>query len=217
MAKMSDVERGAVLRALRALGLTKGGQFTVDTGAKKGTPFGRVFMQKKEAGSGYRRVADEKFQLLNYHYRDSDWLALKQTIAMARGKASRARVKSHPSAALARGSWVMIADAAGINLADVPGGRISAASIEKARTSRARNDLQKNNGAAVVASSAGKYFITVINRYPAGGKIGFERLLAVKIQGRAKYLLTACKKGFDGSLAQTARLFPGWVLKTGGN
>lgn len=216
VAAAEDVKKGATLRALRGAALTRGGQFTVNAGARG--PYGRVFMMKRSGrGSGYRRTHDENFRALNQHYRDADWMALKQTVAMAKAKVARARAKAAPSAALARGSWVRIADAAGIRLEDVPGGRLSADAIAKARAATARNGAERNNGDAMISETPRTFFVTLINRYPGADHLKFQTMIAAKISGRARFMMTAVRKGFDGSAQQMVRLFPGWTVKKGQN
>lgn len=214
VAAKDDVRKGATLRALRGAALTRGGQFTVNAGIRG--PYGRVFMMKK-GGGAYRRTHDENFKPLNQHYKDSDWLALKQTVEMAKAKVRRARAKAAPSAALARGSWVRIADAAGIRLETVPGGRLSAAQISAARNATARRGAERNNGVAIVREEPLLFVVTLINRYPGAGRLGFQNMLAAKVSGRARFMITAVKKGFDGSALQMQRLFPGWTVKPSNN
>lgn len=214
VAKLDKVEQGAILRAFRGSGLTRGGQFTVNAGVKKGAPFGRVFMVKRGGpGAGYRRTHDAAFQTLRQHYRDPDWLALQQTVALAKEKETRAMMRAPDSVALARGSWVLLADSLGVRIEEVPGGRIGAGAIAAARASKARRGLQARNAASVINSEPSRFFVTLINRYPGGQALGFQRKLAAAISGRALYMARALEKGFDASAAQTARLFPGWVAK----
>ncbi len=216
VAPVSKVTAGAILRALRGAGLTRGGQFTVNAGVKDSSTRGRVFMMKKGgAGAGYRRTYDAGFKVLNQHYRGADWIAMKQVVELAEAKMARVLDRAPESVALARNSWVLLADSLGIRLEEVPGGRLSAGAIDKARRARARNDAQVNNAASIIDNAPDHFFITLINRYPAGMHLGFDRMLAVKIAGRSQFLMRACQKGFDGSFQQTARLFPGWVVNKG--
>lgn len=215
VASASKIQDGARLRALKAVDLTRGGDVTINAGIRG--PYGRVFVKKK-SGSGYRRTHDTNFQPLNQHYTDAMWSMLKAKVGDARKIIAKVTQQAKDSAALARGSWVRIGDSLGIKLEDVPGGgAIGSSAIAKARAARARAGLEKNNGASKTESTAGRFFVTLINRLPYGRKIGLDRMLAVVIAGRAKFMVTAVKKGFDGSLAQTAKLFPGWTVKTGGN
>ncbi len=215
IADKAKVEQGAFLRALKGSRLTGHGPVTVNAGVRgeKGTR-GRVFMRKKD-GQGYRRTHNTGFQPINQHYSNADWQMLKGIVDAAEEKTERALARAPDSMALARGSWVRIADHAGINLEDVPGGRISAAAIAKARAAKAFKGQEVNNGTSVTLDEKGRFGLTLINRYPGGQapKLSFGRLLAVKIAGRAKFLATACQKGFDGSLEQTTKLFRGWTLK----
>lgn len=214
VAASEDVKKGATLRALRGSALTRGRSITINAGVRG--PYGRVFMKKRD-GSGFRRTHDDNFRPLNQHYKDADWAFLRQTVQLAKAKVARARAKAAPSAALARGSWVRAADAAGIRLEDVPGGRLSADAIAKARAATARNGAERKNGAAIVRDGPRAFFVTLINRYPGADYLGFERMLASKISGRARFMLTAVQKGYDGSAAETAKLFPGWVVKPSSN
>lgn len=214
-ADKAKVEQGAFLRALKGSGLTGKGQVTVNAGVRgeKGSR-GRVFMQKKD-GDGYRRTHDAGFQPLNQHYADKDWLALRQLVRLAEEKTDRALARAPQSVSLARGSWVRIADHAGIDLAQVPGGRISAAGIARARAAKAYKGQEVNNGTSATQDEKGKFALTLINRYPGGSsaRLAFGRLLAFKVAGRAKFFMTAVRKGYDGSLEQTTKLFRGWTLK----
>lgn len=219
VADVAKVTKGARLRALRALGMTgakAGAPVTVDAGIRG--PLGRVFIAKKGgSGAGYRRTHDADFAPLNQHYPDAVWNDLKAAVAAADNKTTSAAQRAPESVALARGSWVRIADHAGIDLADVPGGRISASALAKARAAKAFRGAEVNNGTSVTLDEKGKFGLTMINRYPGGSspKLQFGRLLAFKVAGRAKFLAMACKKGFDGSLEQTTKLFKGWTLKKG--
>lgn len=215
VADKGKVEQGAFLRALKGSGLTGKGQVTVNAGVRgeKGSR-GRVFIQKKN-GDGYRRTHDAGFRPLNQHYADKDWLALRQLVRLAEEKTDRALARAPESLAIARGSWVRIADHAGIDLGLVPGGRISATAIAKARAAKAYKGQEVNNGTSVTLDEKGRFGVTLINRYPGGAapKLQFARLLAFKVAGRAKFFITAVRKGYDGSLDQTTKLFRGWTLK----
>lgn len=211
----AKIKAGARLRSLKSLDLTNGRDVTVNAGIKG--PYGRVFMKKK-SGNGFRRTHDDNFKPLNQHYKNADWQKLSAIVNDAKKIVAKVTEQAKSSAALARGSWVRIADSLGVKLEDVPGGGgIGSSAIAKARAARARGGKEKNNGASKVESTAGRFFVTLINRLPYGRKIGLDRMLTVVVAGRAKFMLTAVKKGFDGSLTQTAKLFPGWTVKTGGN
>lgn len=211
VAKVSDVEKAVRLRVLRHGGYTRGGSVTINAGVK--ADYGRVFLRKKD-GSGYRRTHDANFQPLNYHYRDEDWDKIEAAIAESKGRIAIGLPKGRQSAALARQSWVLIADSLGISLEQTPGGRISAASIAKARDAKARNNAQTNNGLGVIESNPQRFLVTLINRLPYGQRIGFERLLAAKVSGRAQLMQAAVQHGFDGSAKNLAKSFPGWIVKS---
>lgn len=215
VAAAPKIQTGARLRALKGLQLTRGGDITINAGIRG--PFGRVFMRKK-SGSGYRRTHEENFQPINQHYTNAAWSKLSAVVQDAKNVIARVAVQARASAALARGSWVLIADSLGIRLESVQGGgSISASAIGKARDARARGGVQRNNGASRQESSVGRFFVTLINRLPYGGKLGFDGMLKGAVAGRAKFMEKSIEKGFTGSLQDTAKLFPGWVVKGGGN
>lgn len=215
VASQPQIDLGARLRALKSLDLTRGGDITVNAGIKG--PFGRVFIKKK-SGGGYRRTHEAGFVPINQHYTNAIWSKLQATVSDAKKVVAKVAQQAKASAALARGSWVRIGDSLGIRLEDVPGGGgISSSSIEKARQARARAGLEKNNGTSKIESSAGKFFVTLINRLPYGRKIGLDTLLAVTVSNRAKYMYQSIAKGFRGSAQDVAKRFPGWVVKSGPN
>lgn len=199
------------LRALHALHLTGRGGISVNAGKK--APYGRVFIRKKD-GDGFRRTHDDNFQPLNQHYTDAQWAQLQTVIADAKVAVAKTVPQVKASGGLARQSWDLIARSLGILLENVPGGRLSASAIQKARGARARGNKQVNNGASQVGESPTSYVVVLINRLPYGQRLGFATLLNVAIAGRAKYMETAVAKGFNGALKDVARLFPGWTVKS---
>jgi hypothetical protein len=210
VATAAVVQTGARVRALRGSGLTSG-KITINAGAR--APFGRVWWRNPETGK-WVLIFGDAFSKMPRHINDPAFADVRQTVATARQKMGRAVKLAKASAALARGSWVMIADKLGIKLENVQGGgSLAASSITKARAAKARGNKQTANAAAKREESKRLYVLTLINRLPYGRFLGFDRLLTVTIAGRAKFFATAVKKGFDGSLKQTAKLFPGWTVK----
>lgn len=204
------VRTGARVRALRGSGLTSG-KTTINAGAR--APFGRVWWRNPETGKWVLLLGDN-FSKMPRHINDPAYAEVRQTVSTARQKIGRAVALARQSAALARGSWVAIADRLGIKLENVQGGpNLAASSITKARAAKARGGKQTANAAAKREETARSYVLTLINRLPYGRFIGFDRLLTATIAGRAQFFATAVKKGFTGSLAQTAKLFPGWTVQ----
>jgi hypothetical protein len=210
----SELTRAGRLRSLKALGLTgrRGvSEITINAGGN-GAKYGRVFIRKK-SGDGFRRTHDNNFHPLNQHYKDWQWEDLTGKIQAAKMTVKKVVPEVKASAGIARQSWDLIAVAAGIRLEEVPGGNVSASQIMKVRGARVRGNRQVNNGLAKAVESPGKFYLELINRLPFGKKIGFDRILLVAMAGRAKYMETAIKKGFQGSLTEAAKLFPGWTIK----
>jgi len=210
VAKFSTVRDGARVRALRGSDLTKG-QTTINAGVR--APYGRVWQRNPETGK-FTLVYGDSFSKINRRIADAPFAEVQQKVSAARSKMSRAVNLAKASAAIARQSWILIADRVGIRLESVQGGgSIAAGAIAKARGAKVKGNRQVNNGAGRREKSPGRYVLTLINRLPYGRRLGFERLLAATVAGRASFFATAVKKGFRGSLEQTAKLFPGWTVK----
>lgn len=224
-ASVPVVEKGARLRALRGLGLTNGsatsgGQgVTVNAGIR--APYGRVFIRKKD-GDGFRRVMNEGFKHATIsggprdgaliHWSEDQWNRISEAVVGAVDAVSKATPEARRSAGLARQSWLLIADALGLKLENVPGGRLTAAAIQAARKAQAKGGQQINNGRGWREEDPLKYAVVLINRLPYGRKIGLDGILRRAIAGRAKFMRLAVAHGFEGALAETSRLFPAWQM-----
>lgn len=203
------------LRALKALKLTGGGPVSITAGTR-GTTYGRVFLRKKN-GDGYRRTHDGNFHPLNQHYTDEQWQQLRNAINDAKITIAKVVPEVKATRGLARQSWILIADALGIRLEQVPGGGLSAGAISSYREARARGNRQARNGTAKTEIEAGKFAVTLINRLPYGGRLGFQGILSAAVAGRVKFMQTALQRGFVGSVQDVAKLFPGWTVNAGSN
>lgn len=208
VAPVSKITAGARLRVLRSLQLTKG-DITINAGVK--APYGRVW--SRGASGKWDMVLADNFTNSNRHVSDSRWNAISNKVQDVKTIVAKVIPQAKLAAGLARKSWIQIADKLGIHLEDVPGSTISSGAISKARASKARGGKDSANGQAKQETEATSYFVTLINRLPYGRKIGLDRTLATVITGRANFFATAVKKGYTGSLQQTAKLFPSWVVK----
>jgi hypothetical protein len=122
------------------------------------------------------------------------------------------QAKGKRAAALARGSWVQIADAAGIRLEQVRGGgNVSAIAIQKARTATASNGRRYENGTAITLTAPDRFAITVINSLPYGRAIRLDGVLRYAIDGRVKQFATLARKGLLDSAANLARQYPNQI------
>lgn len=200
------------LKALRALKLTHGGPVTITAGTQTKGSYGNVFLRKRD-GTGYRRTHDANFRPLNYHYTDEQWAEIRRAISDAKITVQRVVPEVKATAGLARQSWVLIADSAGIRLESVPGGNVSAAAISSVRGAWARGNRQARNGASRAEETANSYVLTLINRLPYGNRLNFQGLMTAAIAGRAAFMATAIRKGFQASAQDVAKLFPGWTVK----
>ncbi len=213
IASLAKIEAGARLRTAKGLGLTRGGDVTINTGLK--APFGRVFVKKN--GSGYRRTHDENFQPLNYHYADVIWGKISGSIDDYKTALTRILAQAKLTAGLARQSWLLIAESLGINLSSVPGGRISGSAISQASGARGKSGRLYPNGASIEMKTDNSYFAVLINRLPYGAQLGFANLLSAAVAGRVSYIKTAVAKGALDSFEKTAKAFPGWKVTGGVN
>ena len=216
VATASKLRDGARLSTLRGMELTKPKQigeyeFTVNAGKK--APYGRVWTRKNTSNK-WQMVFGNDFSRVPRHFAEQAWrtanfLAKQSKVAVRKGIDT-----AKQRAGLARGSWVLIADSLGISLENVRGGQnIAASAIQKARRARARGNKQINNGRSREEAKAKSYFVTLINGLPYGRRIGLDRMLTIVMANRVKFFANAVKAGYRGSLAETAKLFPGWVQK----
>ena len=199
------------VRAIRELDFTGGignADATISVNAGLRGPYGRVFMRKRDR-SGWRRTHEAGFRPLWQHYRRGDWIDLQEAIADVRRAVAAAVPVGRRAVGLARQSWVQIADALGIRLESVPGGRISAAGIAKARAAIASSGQAYVNGQARQYAQAQSFFIELRNRLPYGRKIGLDSILAAAVRGRVRYFEQNLARGTFDQLARVARAYPG--------
>lgn len=219
VAPASALTQAGRLRTLRGMGLTEGKalrqgvKVTINAGVKG--PYGRVWA-RSPGSEKWQLVMDERFKRVNRHFGDAVWAAATASAREARVKMREGVKKARESGGIARKGWIQIADSLGIDLATVPGGgSLSAAAINKARAARASGGKDRNNGQSREESGTQKWFTWLIYNVPYGRKIGLDRTLLVIINGRVKFFAKAVEKGFRGSLADTAKLLPGWTVKGG--
>jgi hypothetical protein len=208
---VAQVDLRARVRVIRDLDLTGGkrnrdASISVNAGLRG--PFGRVFKRKKD-GTGWRRTHEAGFRPLWQHYKTGDWIDLQEAITTVRNALSRAIPLARGSVALARQSWVQIGDDLGIRLESVPGGRISAAGIAKARAAIASNGQAYRNGLGSEHAQAKAFFVTLVNRLPYGRKIALDAILSRSVQGRVRFFEQNLAKGTFNELARIARSYPG--------
>lgn len=209
-------ERRAAARALYSIthkgrASANSGFMTVNSGARGGTPgwmWHRTGSGKFQT-AGLMNVKSGSYRWANMHFKDSDW----QGMSAAAGLASAALRKLVPlarkSVALARQSWVQIADAVGIRLESVPGGRISAAGIAKARAAIASTGVAYTNGTAREYADNKAFVLELINGLPYGRKIQLDRILVANINARARFFEQNLARGVFDRLKSIARAYPG--------
>jgi hypothetical protein len=211
VATQDQVDLRTRVRTIRDLDLTGGKrnrEATISVNAGLRGPFGRVFMRKRD-GTGWRRTHEAGFKPLHQHYRRGDWIDLQEAIATVRSALRRAIPAARGAIGLARQSWVQIADDFGTPLERVPGGKLSAAGIAKARAAIASTGQQYRNGQAREYSDNRTFVLTLINRLPFGRKIQLDSILARHVNGRARYFEQNLARGVFDNMAHTLRAYPG--------
>lgn len=215
-------DRRARVREAANAGYTRNktrGSVTVNTGWKKSRPVGRVWLN----------VGNRKFILARgENFSDPTGSAPFKGIGGARTQVWVSRVdaavsemksawkKAIPAArkalGLARQSWVQIADAAGIQLELVPGGRISAAGLAKARSALASDGNPYLNGQARAFQDNKSFVLELTNSLPYGRKAGLDRVLVRAINGRAAFFAKNVKLGVFNSVSKILAAYPGFKV-----
>lgn len=219
--KTENLRDGARVRSLRGLGLTRG-KVTINAGIK--ATYGRVWMETEPAKKGifglgasrakYQLIYGDNFSKNPRHITSKDFREVSQKMRQAKTVIAKGVREARKTAALARNSWIQIADRLGIRLESVQGGgSISASAIAKARGAEAKNQAQTRNGRGRMDQTVGRTIITLINRLPYGKDIGLDSMLKTVMAGRAIYFSRLVKKGFDGSLQAVTKSLPGWTVK----
>jgi hypothetical protein len=222
VATAKQLGRSAILRTYRDArrdvgfdnprkGSTSVGQASINLGFRSG-PFGKVYYRTRKAGAAGGRRGLQDVYGPNFgsgkHIADRDFGKVERMKNFFQG-AYKGMVKAaKQSAGLSRQSVIQIADQLGIDLGRVPGMGVSAAGIAKARTAVASNGRHYQNGYGVVSDGAKEFYLTLINRYPKGGKVGMDRTLATVIRGRLKYFRRNLEEGTFLSAERAAKAYP---------
>jgi hypothetical protein len=210
------------LRGLELTGKNPGVPVTVSAGIRKGSAFGRVHL--RTSTGHWRRTHDAGFKPVagmpgtnrkkpGDHYSDFDWLVIRSAIAEVKGGIAAARAAGRRTIGLARQSVIQIADTLGIRLENVRGGSfygktISPAAIAKARGAVAYNGQRYANGLGTEQRTSYDLILTLLNRYPAGRKIGMDALLAGVLRGRIRYFEKNMELGVFDNVWKTAKAYP---------
>lgn len=220
VAPVSELTIAGRVRTLRGLGLTSGKEarrgVRVTVNAGKRAAYGRVWARKAGSDGKWQLVLGDNYSEIRRHFSDDVYNVAMEAAREAKKKVPEGVKKAKASAGIARKGWIQIADSLGIDLANVKGGPpLSPAAIAKARAAKARGGKDRENGASREEISTGKWFAWLIYSVPYGRKLGLDRTLTLIIAGRVKFFAKAVEKGYVGSLADSAKLFPGWVVKGG--
>jgi hypothetical protein len=215
-----SAEKRATARALHSItfngkAAATSGFMTVNSGARGGTP-GWMWHRTKRGKfqtAGLMNLRNGNRRWANIHFRDDDWQAMVAAADKAKAKLLDLVPAAKRSLGLARQSWVQIADDLGIALEAVPGGRISAQGIAKARAALASNGLAYANGEAREYGEARAFFVELVNRLPYGRKIALDRILVKNINARVRFFEQNLARGVFDRLHTFARAYPGLEVR----
>lgn len=212
---VAQIERRERKRVIRGLGYTTAeskGDVTVNAGWRP-APFGRVWI-KVQKGRKFALAREGNFAASANRF-SRRWTAdVADAVADVTATLKNRLPMAKRSAGLARQSVVQIADALGINLANVAGGGLSTAGLAKARAALASSGRYYRNGTGAAGGNEVRAYVDLINRLPYGPRIGMDRTLAIVIAGRAKFIEQAFAKGAFSSMSSVARSFPN-IIRVG--
>ena len=146
------------------------------------------------------------------HWKNGDWTDIEEAKADYTRSVGQAVARALHAIGLSRQSWIQIADSIDIRLENVPGGRISAAALSKARAAIASDGQTHLNGRSREAETAEAYFVDLINGYPNNQRLGMPAILYKAIRNRQSHFETLLKKGVFDSMTAVAQQFPGFYV-----
>lgn len=191
------------------------GYMTINSGQRGGEP-GLMWYRTKQGRfqlAGDMRLPSGSYRWSNLHFPNLDWPGMVEGAEKA-ARHLRDRVPAARQAiGLARQSWVQIADAIGIALESVPGGRLSAAGLAKARAAIASNRRSYVNGTGTEHTRAQTYFVELVNRLPYGTGIGLDRVLIRNVNARVRFFEQNLRRGVFDKLSTLARAYPGITVR----
>lgn len=216
VAKPAMIDYRARKRALHGLGFTKTseiGGITINTGTRSAA--GRMWVKTAgKRGKGWKmagKIDPQTFQFrpANYHWKDRDWIDIKEAAIDAELAIKRETEMGKASAGLARQSVVQIADKLDIDLSRIPGGGISPSAIAKARLAMPSNGQRYINGTGTETEEkdAGRYFVTLINSLPYHAKAGLDLTLAGVLAGRVGLYRRTFANGAFKSIISASRSY----------
>jgi hypothetical protein len=211
VSSQEQIDRGTRLHVARRLGLTGGGQVSINVGIRGQHPGGVVWFHTKNdhyQKAGDVDLASGRVTFANLHFRRGDWKQIVDAINAYRSDYRTRAPLARRAEGLARQSWVQIADDLGINLESVRGGTLSAAGIAKARAAIATTGMAYRNGQGTQFEEASSFFVRLTNSLPFGDRLGFDGMILLVISGRVKLFERSYAKGAFDSIEKAARNFP---------
>ena len=216
VAQPAKVPGRARSRLIRELGLNRG-DVVIASGVRKAEAAGSIAaVSFGPRSKGRHRYAYGPGNPVGkprpIHWLDRDWTDIEEARFDYTRKVGQAVAAAMRAIGLSRQSWVQIADSLGIRLETVPGGRISAAGIAKARAAVASDGQFHQNGKSREQEGAERYFVDLINGFPTQQRQGFPVILLRAIRGRQAHFETVLKKGVFDSMEKVAQAFPGFYV-----
>lgn len=202
------------LKLIRGLGLTQApnkGDVSVNAGWRP-APYGRVWIRTSSQRK-FAMARDGSFRLTANRFGPAWQARITAATESVRSQIARWIKAGRRAIGLSRQSWVQIADDAGIALEAVPGGRVSASAIAKARGAIASDGARYPNGQSRQYSSNREFVIELINRLPWGRKIALDAILIKNINARARFFDQNVRRGVFDRLRTIARAYPGLEVR----
>lgn len=194
-------------------------QVTVNDGSRQGTRGDVWFKTRNDKFQQAGRVTDTGAFIPAWtHFRAADWAKINQAGSTYAGLLRNRRKAVMASIGLNRQSVLQIADSLGIDLMNVPGGKLSFAALQKARDAEPSNGRFYQNGTGAESSADDaqtKYYVQLINRLPYNRKTGMDNDLAWVLSNRANYIRQTFAHNAGKSITNVVARFPN-ILKVSG-
>ncbi|HEX2656133.1 MAG TPA: hypothetical protein VHN11_21125 [Xanthobacteraceae bacterium] len=205
---VNQAETRARNRSLNKLGLTKG-EITINSGVRG--PEGRTWVRTKNKRwrlAGIVAHNAGQFHPENIHFAAEQWRDVQGGVQDYQSQ-SGIIVLAKRTIGLARQSVIQMADAVGILIERIAGGRgLSSHEITQARSAVASDGKTYQNGFGSRQRSATSFSIEVINRYPNAQAAKIDVALAESIGSRAAVFGEVLGTKLAQSTARVAKAFP---------
>lgn len=184
-------------------------QITVNTGGRKGRP--EIVWTRNEKTKKWQiagTASGGAFVPANRHWTDAMWAKISAGASKFAGLAPEFITRGHSAAGLARQSVIQIADALGIALETVKGGRLGAEGIAQARSAVASNGKTYQNGTGTYRKTDTSFEIEMVDRYSRNKEAKVAEALELAVATQVVQFKTNMINGVFASVAKTVKAYP---------